>query len=383
MKPPEMSLVSTLFLSHGEAPGYTNEQIAEALVWCQDHPEDIFFEEYESQDGPSRADGASFREIMDREYPDVRWADPGVVPEGLTILASVPKWGKSWFCMAMAAGYSVNTGEQHPDPESLGDVLYLALEDNPRRLKTRLLALEDAGVRIPGNIYTYTAGEWPRMGSGFEEKLAAWLVAHPSARLVIVDTLAKVRPSSDKMSYQMDADALSGLHAVANSGNLAILVVTHTRKQSRSERGFIVQGDPVEEVTGTLGLAGTADTILVGQGDRSNGKLTGRGRDLEEDVELSIIRPGVLWQKVSSEAPEDGALRYLVLETLRGAESPGLGLNELFRGCCPGSKNKLPLMELLEALVQEGLVARDPAAKGKTRHHRLAETQPVAGTLEA
>ncbi len=91
----------------------------------------------------------------------------------------------------------------------------------------------------------------------------------------------------------------------------------------------------------------------------------------------------MLWQKVSSEAPEDGALRYLVLETLRGAESPGLGLNELFRGCCPGSKNKLPLMELLEALVQEGLVARDPAAKGKTRHHRLAETQPVAGTLEA
>jgi replicative DNA helicase len=42
-------------------------------------------------------------ELWAKTFPPVRWAVPGIIPEGVTILAGSPKIGKSWLALGIAA----------------------------------------------------------------------------------------------------------------------------------------------------------------------------------------------------------------------------------------------------------------------------------------
>ncbi|WP_372358483.1 AAA family ATPase [Xanthomonas axonopodis pv. cassiae] len=76
---------------------------------------------------------------MTREFKPVQWALQDILPEGVTILSGPPKCGKSWLvyqaCVAVATGTPLWAGRA---PEIAGDALYIALEDNPRRMQRRL-----------------------------------------------------------------------------------------------------------------------------------------------------------------------------------------------------------------------------------------------------
>src|SRR5262249_27485549 len=89
--------------------------------------------------GKSWKDGLiTARELQTKQFEPVRIILPDLIPEGVTVLAGKPKIGKSWFaldvCVAVAGGRFV-LGEVKPVQ---GYVLYLALEDSPRRLKKRM-----------------------------------------------------------------------------------------------------------------------------------------------------------------------------------------------------------------------------------------------------
>jgi len=90
------------------------------------------------------------QELCDRAFAPLKYVVPGLFPEGVTLLASRPKMGKSWLLLqvttAVAGGKSTLTAGDQPPP--VGDVLYLALEDNPRRLQRRLWPRE----RVPGAL---------------------------------------------------------------------------------------------------------------------------------------------------------------------------------------------------------------------------------------
>lgn len=80
-------------------------------------------------------------DLMALELPETRWAVPDIVPEGVTLLVGKPKLGKSWltlgFGVATATG-GVALGTKRVEQ---GECLYLALEDNRRRLQKRLTKL--------------------------------------------------------------------------------------------------------------------------------------------------------------------------------------------------------------------------------------------------
>ena len=80
-------------------------------------------------------------ELKGQIFDPVRYVLPGYISDGVTILAGKPKVGKSWLaldmCIAVAAG-RFTLGTIKPIQ---GDVLYLALEDNKRRLKKRIAKL--------------------------------------------------------------------------------------------------------------------------------------------------------------------------------------------------------------------------------------------------
>jgi hypothetical protein len=231
--------------------------------------------------GPSRIFTAA--ELMAEELPPVRWVVPGLLPEGVTLLAGKPKLGKSW--LALGLGVAVASGGVALGTKQVerGDVLYLALEDNPRRLQGRLKKML-AGEAAPGHLHIAT--EWPRMDEGGAELLENWLGVNPHGRLVVVDILKRVRPlassAKNRSVYDADYEALESLQSLASEYGVAILVVHHTRK--------LAAVDPVDEVSGSTGLSGGADGILVLKRDRgrADAYLHVTGREIEEEAELAL-----------------------------------------------------------------------------------------------
>ncbi len=112
-------------------------------------------------------------------------------------------------------------------PVEMGDVLYMALEDNYRRLRKRLEKL--LTNEAPECLHIVT--EWPRMDEGGAEALERWLEAHPDARTV-VDILKRVRPrtSPNRSVYEADYEALEAMQRLAAEYEVSILVVHHLRK---------------------------------------------------------------------------------------------------------------------------------------------------------
>jgi hypothetical protein len=259
-------------------------------------------------------------ELLEQEFAPIRWVVPGILPEGVTILGGKPKIGKSWLAFDLALGVSTR-GTALGDVEvERGPALVLALEDNPRRLQRRLRALTRSGLgnrSAPGDLDFSV--EWPRVGEGFEKELRVWLESRPGARLVIVDTLKKVRPrvGPNKGVYDADYEALEPLLPLSAEFGVSILVLHHTRKMDAD--------DPLETLSGSFGLSGGADGVMVLKRDRGahDAALHVTGRDIEDEAELALKWDGNLNRWVlmgDAEEHRRSEARRKVLWELENAE---------------------------------------------------------------
>jgi RecA-family ATPase len=216
---------------------------------------------------------ASAAQLQHKHFPDIQFIVPRYVAPGLTLLAAKPKIGKSWLCLDIAI--SVATGRY-----CLGDIrcsrgqaLVIALEDNERRLKRRLAKLLPSEEWPADLVY---ATEWPRAGEGGVEAIRKWCEAASNPQLVVVDVLAAFRePKRAQQSpYEADYEAIKGLQEVASEFNVAVIVIHHMRKAA-------ADSDPFDTVSGTLGLSGAADSVMILSRDGQGTTLYVRGRDLE------------------------------------------------------------------------------------------------------
>ena len=102
-----------------------------------------------------------------------------------------PKWAKAgWRCSSVwpSAVASPFWGSR---PSGTRGTLHLALEDGPRRLHIRALRLTEeapAGLHLCSHAHL--------IGQGLEQQLDQMLAEHPAIKLVIIDTLQKVRDGS-------------------------------------------------------------------------------------------------------------------------------------------------------------------------------------------
>ncbi|MBY5841427.1 AAA family ATPase [Rhizobium leguminosarum] len=258
--------------------------------------------------------------LRDREFPDVSFIVDGVFPEGVTILAGKPKIGKSWLALDIALAVASPNANCLGRSTVHGDALYCALEDNKRRLKRRIKL---CGGQWPERLSLAT--EWPRLDDGGMTRIKQWAQSVPEPKLIILDTLAKVRGEGTRNGqYAEDYEALEKLHHWAGENGIAVLVLHHTRKMDAE--------DPFDTVSGTLGLTGCADTIAVFH--RSGGGVTlhVRGRDVEEAAhammfDKAVCRWGILGDAVEVRRSD---IRNRILEVLKDAEDP-LGPTEVAR----------------------------------------------------
>jgi hypothetical protein len=217
----------------------------------------------------------SAADLMTMEFPPPRWAVPGLIAEGVSLLAGPPKVGKSW--LSLGLGLTVAAGGMALDaiPVHAGPVLYLALEDTPRRLQSRMGKIL-GGRPAPAALTLATA--CPPLPQGGDEAIATWLDVNCDARMVIIDVFAKLRGASAPGASAYDADyaAVGRVKRVADAYGIAIVLVHHVRKAGSD--------DFLAEVSGTNGLAGAADATLVLKRPRgqADGVLHVTGRDVDE-----------------------------------------------------------------------------------------------------
>ncbi|HXI16040.1 MAG TPA: AAA family ATPase, partial [Chloroflexota bacterium] len=134
--------------------------------------------------------------LMAQEFPEPRYAVPGLLPEGVGLLAGKPKLGKSFLALSLAIAVATGTPALGKIEVEAGDVLYLALEDGRRRLQRRLVDM--LGDQPPPPRLTF-ATKWPVLDDGGLERMESWLQGHPETRLIIVDTFPRVKPMEKKM----------------------------------------------------------------------------------------------------------------------------------------------------------------------------------------
>jgi AAA domain/IclR helix-turn-helix domain len=153
-------------------------------------------------------------------------------------------------------------------------VLLCALEDNKRRMQRRLTKL--LGVNKTEWPRFSCAHSWPRANAGGLERIRDWIGKAGKPRLVVIDVLARFRKLAPpgKQSYDLDYEAIAELQKIASDTGVAILVIHHTRKGEAD--------DPIDAVSGTLGLAGAADAVLVIDRKPQGVRLYGRSRDVDE-----------------------------------------------------------------------------------------------------
>ena len=220
-------------------------------------------------------------DLKDMKFAPIRYVIPGYIAEGCSLMAGAPKLGKSWMVMDMAiakaTGGTCLGSVQTPEAE---DVLYLALEDNLRRLQSRMDKLMPFGGAWPERLTFATT--WPRANEGGIDRIREWAKSQKRPRLVVIDVLTAFRPpiSAKDNAYVADYNAIKVLTELAAELGVAVVVVHHTRK-SRD------QVDPFDRVSGTLGLSGAADTALILDRDGSGVTLYGRGRDIAE-IETAV-----------------------------------------------------------------------------------------------
>jgi len=235
-------------------------------------------------------------ELLRMDFPDPRWAVPGLIAEGVTLLAGPPKVGKSWLAFGLALDIAAGRTALDAIPVDPGPVLYLALEDTPRRLKTRMLTLL-AGAPGPDTLTLATT--CPPLPNGGDTHIASWLDRNPTARMVVIDVFAKMRgaPPPGASAYEADYAAVGRAKHLADTYNIAVVLVHHVRKAGAD--------DFLTEVSGTNGLAGAADAVLVlkrarGQAD---GILHITGRDVNEAEHALRFYPAAgAWQLLDGPA---------------------------------------------------------------------------------
>lgn len=238
------------------------------------------FDEFFKKIDPSYMKTVTMQELYQDIYSKKPPVIEGLLYQGTYLFVGSPKIGKSFFMAQLA--YYVSTGTPLWDyPVKKGTVLYLALEDDYRRLQERMYRM--FGTDSTENLY-FSVSSKP-LGNGLTDQLSGFIREHPDTTLVIIDTLQKIREvDSDSYSYAKDYEIINQLKQFSDSWGICLLLVHHTRKQKSS--------DNFDMISGTNGLLGCADgAFMLCKENRTSNKATLEisGRD-QQDQKIHLIR---------------------------------------------------------------------------------------------
>ena len=308
--------------------------------------------------------------LQSTAYEPVSFVVDDLLPQGLHLLAGAPKIGKSWLalwlCLCAAQGKPLWTFATRPC-----EVLYLCLEDSFQRIQSRLFDLtEDA----PPTLHFAVMSQ--QLHNGLVEQIEQFLKEHPQTRLIVIDTLQRIRTvGNDANPYASDYRDIGVLKALADKHRIAILLVHHLRKMN--------DDDPMSMISGSTGLSGAADSTFVLQKSSRLANIASlhcTGRDIpDRTLKLEFGEEDHVWKlledsKTCSSASKISTLQLtkLLSELLR-ADSEYLGSPSALSakidpdgslGITPKKVTRL-VRESVAALRENGILADTYRSNGK------------------
>ena len=308
--------------------------------------------------------------LQSTAYEPVSFVVDDLLPHGLHLLAGAPKIGKSWLalwlCLCAAQGKPLWTFATRPC-----EVLYLCLEDSFQRIQSRLFDLtEDA----PPTLHFAVMSQ--QLHNGLVEQIEQFLKEHPQTRLIVIDTLQRIRTAgNDANPYASDYRDIGVLKALADKHRIAILLVHHLRKMN--------DDDPMSMISGSTGLSGAADSTFVLQKSSRLANIASlhcTGRDIpDRTLKLEFGEEDHVWKlledsKTCSSASKISTLQLtkLLSELLR-ADSEYLGSPSALSakidpdgslGITPKKVTRL-VRESVAALRENGILADTYRSNGK------------------
>ena len=303
-------------------------------------------------------------------YSPVPFLVDELIPEGLHILAGAPKIGKSWLalwlCLCVSQGQPLWNFAT-----TQGEVLYLSLEDSFQRIQTRLFDLtEDAPSTLHFAIMADT------LKRGLEQQIEQFLTEHPATRLVVIDTLQRVRGTGrDSNLYANDYQDIGLLKKFADKRHIAILLIHHLRK--------LHDDDPMNMISGSTGLSGAADSTFVLQKSSRLANIASlhcTGRDIpDRTLKLELGEDDHVWKLLSDSKTCTGAAKISALQlvhlfsVLLSADPTYTGTPSALSakidpdgrlGITPKKVTRL-VLESLETLRENGILVKTYRSNGK------------------
>ena len=216
--------------------------------------------------------------LQNRYVEPPKYVVDGLFANGLNIVASPPKFGKSWMMMDLALSVASGTDFLGMSVEQTG-VIYMALEDGDSRLKSR--SQKVAGGREIQSGYLSFVQNAPSLGDDLLKQLDELLRSRSQrVGLVIIDTLQKIRGVAGKTEgvYGYDYRELGRLKNFFDDHHICGVLVHHLNKGGDDT-------DFVSRLNGSTGVSGAADTIVTltrgKRGDQET-KMSITGRDVTE-----------------------------------------------------------------------------------------------------
>lgn len=235
----------------------------------------------------------SMTELFDNIYPPRTPIVDNFLYAGIYLFVGAPKVGKSFFMAQLA--YHISTGQTLWEYDvHQGTVLYMALEDDYGRLQGRLSKM--FGTDSTADLYFATVSD--QLGNGLEEQLKIFIKNYPNTKLIIIDTLQKIRENmGDKFSYANDYEMVTKLKRFTDEYKICLLLVHHTRKQ--------LADDSFDTISGSNGLLGAADGAFILQKTKridNKATLDIAGRDQPDQIlHLQFDRSICIWKLLKIE----------------------------------------------------------------------------------
>lgn len=296
--------------------------------------------------------------LLQETFPPTSWIIEDLLPAGLTILAGRPKVGKSWLGLAICL--AVATGERALGVFQVnqGSTINLALEDTRKRFADRTSKLLSG--RVCPDCFGFS-NRWPRQNDGGMDWLAGWIKSeNGKARLVVIDTLQKIRRSSGARSsegvYERDYSDVGALQELATDHNVAIVLIHHQNKGDSQ--------DPLDKVSGSAGVTGAADTIwTLHRETRENMEcwLEITGRDISDRrYDLVWDEKTALWTFAGIKGANLKANEEEILNLLRDGKPRGpTQIGEALK------KRKGNIYPYLQSLSSKGMIEQAAGQPGK------------------
>ena len=289
-------------------------------------------------------------ELMARAKDYTDWLIDEILPiDELILLAASPRAGKS--LMAMNIAQCVASGTNFLDrPVTQGSVIYVQCEDSETKTKQRAIA-QGWDENLP--VYWLDKFKLSELPELIE------LAKEIEPRLIVLDTLSRIRDDNATESSAEMGRILEPLQEFAKNHNCCVLPIHHTGKIKADNADTL---DVFDTIRGSSSIRATCRGTLVIAYGESGYRLCIENGYNKQDLKVSLNLADLTWKLLGKWGMQvDASQNDQVLEYLTRHEHATLEQIHDFTGI-----NKASLYNVLARLVHDDKVSKSGSRRSVT-----------------